>query len=417
MGDQGTLERTKRQPAAPWCGAPMKGRKMRSHLLAVAVAAAMVALAPSATRAAEPFTINVILSLTGYAAFIGQQEQVGLRALENVTNRSGGINGTPVHFEIVDDASNPANAVQLANQIVAKNVAVIMGPSLTSNCESVFPRILDNGPVTYCFSPALYPKPDTFGFSVGPSTRDLNVAAVRYFRSQGWKRVALLTTTDASGQDGERQGLYTMGLAENKGMQLVANEHFAVSDLTIAAQVAKIKDARPDVVLAWVTGTPSGTALRGLHEGGLDVPVLLNAGNINAKQIQGYAAFMPKTLLFPGLLFMAPEMTKNALVRNEQRRFVDALKALDAPPVILAALAYDPARIIVDTFRHNGTNATAKQIRDYIEHIKNVPGVNGIMNYTDGSQRGIGADGVVIVRWNEAKQNFVPISRPGGQPT
>ena len=395
----------------------MRGRNLRTHLLAVTAAAAIAFLAPGATRAAEPFTINAILSLTGYAAFIGGQEQVGLRAVEAQVNRSGGINGTPVHFEIVDDASNPATAVQLANQIVAKNVAVILGPSLTSNCESVFPRILDNGPVTYCFSPALYPKSDTFGFSSGPSTRDLNVGAVRYFRSRGWKRVALLTTTDASGQDGEKQGLYALGLPENKDMQLVANEHFAVSDLSIAAQVEKMKAARPDVVLAWVTGTPSGTALHGLHDGGLDVPVLLNAGNIVVKQIQSYSAFLPKTLLFPGLLYMAPEINKNARVRTEDQHFVDELKTLGSPPLLLAAMAYDPARIVVDAFRRYGTNASAKQIRDYIEHVKNFAGVNGMIDYTDGSHRGIGVDGVVVVRWDDAKQNFVPVSNPGGQPS
>jgi branched-chain amino acid transport system substrate-binding protein len=389
---------------------------MRFARLVLAAVAALAILAPGPARAAEPFTINAILSLTGYAAFIGQQEQVGLKAVEDLTNRSGGINGSPLHFEIVDDASNPANAIQLANQIIAKNVAVIIGPSLTSNCESVFPRILENGPLTYCLSPALYPKPDTYGFSVGPSTQNLNVAAVRYFRARGWKRVALLGTTDASGQDGEKQGLYALGLPENKDMQMVANEHFAVSDLSITAQVEKIKAARPDVVLAWVTGTPSGTALRGLHEGGLDVPVLLNAGNIIVKQIQGYSAFLPTTLLFPGVIYMAPEMNKNAQVRREDKAFVDEFTTLGAPPQLLAALVYDPVRIIVEAFRHYGTNATAKQVHDYVEHVKNYPGVNGLMNYTDGSQRGIGVDGVVLIRWDAAKQNFVPVSRPGGLP-
>jgi branched-chain amino acid transport system substrate-binding protein len=358
----------------------------------------------------------VILSLTGYAAFIGLQEQMGLRAVEDAVNKTGGINGAELRFKIVDDASNPANSLQLANQIIAEHAQVILGPSLTSNCESVFPQILENGPVTYCFSPALYPKPNSFGFSVGPSTRDLNVAAVRYFRARGWKRVALLTTTDASGQDGEKQGLYAMGLPENKSMQLVANEHFAVTDLSITAQAARMKAARPDVVLGWVTGTPSGTALHGISDAGLDVPVLLNAGNIVVKQIQGYSGFLPKTLLFPGFLYMAPELVRNPAVKTEQQRFVDGLKALNSPPLTTAALTYDPARVVIDALRHNGANASAQQIRDYIEHVRNFAGVNGVLNYTDGSQRGIGVDAVVMIRWDESKQNFVPVSRPGGAP-
>jgi branched-chain amino acid transport system substrate-binding protein len=270
--------------------------------------------------------------------------------------------------------------------------------------------------MTYCLSPALYPKAGTFGFSLGPSTRDLNVAAVRYFRLKGWKRVALLATTDASGQDGEIQGHYAMNLPENKGMQLVADEHFAVSDLSIAAQVAHIEAAKPDVILGWVTGTPSGTALRGLHDAGVSVPVLLNAGNINAKQIAGYAGFVPKTLLFPGMQFLAPSVVKSAQVRDSQRQFVDALKAVGSPPVLTAAFAYDPARVVLDAYRHTGLNATATQLRDYVEKIKTFPGINGMMNYTDGSQRGLGVDGVVIIRWNETKGDFDPVSGPGGVP-
>jgi branched-chain amino acid transport system substrate-binding protein len=390
---------------------------MQSRTIALVLALAL--LLPGAARAADPVTINVILSLTGYAAFIGQQEQVGLRALEDLTNRSGGIGGGELHFKIVDDASNPANSLQLANQIIAEKAPIILGPSLTSNCESVFPRILDAGPVTYCFSPALYPKSGAYGFSVGPSTRDLNVAAVRYFRERGWKRVALLTTTDASGQDGERQGLYAMGLPENTraGMQLVANEHFAVTDLSIAAQAARMKAAKPDVILGWVTGTPSGTALHGISDVGLDVPVLLNAGNIVARQIEGYAGFLPKTLLFPGFVFMAPEVARNPAVRAEQQRFVDELKALGSPPLTTAALIYDPVRIVIEALRKYGPKATANQIRDYIEHVKNFPGVNGVLDYTDGSQRGIGTDAVVLVRWDEAQKAFVPVSRPGGLPS
>ena len=388
----------------------MKRRMVLTLIVAIAL------LFPASTRAAEPFTINVILSLTGYSAFSGLAEKIGLQALEDVTNHSGGINGAPVHFEILDDASNPATALQLANQIIAKNVSVILGPTLTSNCQAIFPRILDAGPLTYCFSPALYPNSGSYGFSSGPSTRDFNVAAVRYFRTHGWKRIALLTTTDASGQDGEVQARYAVGLPENRGMQIVSDEHFAVTDLSIAAQITRMQAAHPDVVLAWVTGTPSGTALHGMHDAGLNVPVLLNAGNVHVKQIESYADFVPKTLLFPGLLYMAPELAPNSKVKAEQARFLRAFEAQGSPPLLSGALAYDAGRVIVEAFRHRGIGASAAQVRDYVEHVHNLPGVNGILDYTGANQRGIGPDGVIVIQWDETNQSFVPVSRPGGQP-
>lgn len=379
----------------------------------VAILCTLFAVQSAPTRAAEPFNIDVILSLTGYAGFIGAQHQLALKGLEEAVNRTGGIQGQPLHFTIVDDQSNPATATQLASQIIAKGAPIILGPSLTGDCEAVFPRIVENGPLTYCFSPALYPSAGTYAFASGPSTRDLNVAALRYFRLRGWKRVALLSTTDASGQDGEKQGLAGLALPENKSLELVANEHFGVADLSIAAQISRIAAAHPQAILAWVTGTPTGTALRGIHDNGLDVPVMLNAGDIVKKQIADYASFVPSTLLFPGLLYMTPELASPA-VRATQTQFIDAFSAQQAAATVPGAFGYEPARVAVEAFRHVGTRATAKQLRDYIESIKGFPSINGLMNFTDGSQRGSSASGVVIVRWDNQNQTFVPVSKPGG---
>ena len=59
---------------------------------------------------------------------------------------------------IADDQSNPANDVQLANDLIAKHVAVIMGSALVANCNAMVP-LVKNGPVLYCLSPALHPDP------------------------------------------------------------------------------------------------------------------------------------------------------------------------------------------------------------------------------------------------------------------
>jgi branched-chain amino acid transport system substrate-binding protein len=341
---------------------------------------------------------------------------VALRVVEDEVNRSGGIQGRPIHFEIVDDQSNPATALALADQIIAKGAAVILGPVLTSNCEAVFPQILQNGPVDYCGSPSVFPKAGTYAFALGPSFRDLSVAMVRYLRSKGWKRVAIIATTDASGQVAEREGQSALGAQENKDMTLVATEHFGVADVSIGAQVARIRSANPDAILAEVTGTPLGTVLHGLHDAGLDVPVITNAGNINPSQIQSYASFLPATMLFSGFAFMAPNLQRDRRVRDLQQQFFADVTALKAEPAGPTASTYDPARVVVDAFRHLGTKATAAQIRDYIEHVKGYPSINGLMDYTDGNQRGMEETGVVIVQWDGTKRAFVPVSRYGGAP-
>ena len=52
-------------------------------------------------------------------------------------------------------------------------------------------------------------------------------------------------------------------------LQIVAFEHFAPTDLRVAAQMAKIKDRHPGVLMAWGTGTPNATEYHAIMAGGL----------------------------------------------------------------------------------------------------------------------------------------------------
>jgi branched-chain amino acid transport system substrate-binding protein len=50
----------------------------------------------STARAADPYEINAILSLTGRVSFVGTTDQQALKALEALINRTGGIHGRPL---------------------------------------------------------------------------------------------------------------------------------------------------------------------------------------------------------------------------------------------------------------------------------------------------------------------------------
>jgi branched-chain amino acid transport system substrate-binding protein len=377
---------------------------------------ALLTLPLAPARAADPYDINVILSLTGIAAFIGTEEATALRALETVENRRGGINGRPIHFDIADDSSNAATAVQLANQIVGKGVPVILGPTLTASCEAVFAIVRNNGPVEYCFSPALHAPAGSYGFSGGASTADISLGGMRYFRERGLKRIALISSTDASGQDGENVVLANMKLAENAGLTIVADEHFATGDVSVAAQIARMKAANPQAVIAWTTGTPTATVLHGMHDAGLDVPTLLNAGNIVAAQLKQYASFVPAELLLPGLRFLARDPGAPKPMRDAQKAFYDALGEMGKSPEVNDSFAWDSARVVLEALRHLGPQPTAVQVRDYLEQLHGFAGVNAVMDYRDGNQRGVPISAIVVLRWDPVKTAFVPVSKPGGFP-
>jgi hypothetical protein len=54
-------------------------------------------------------------------------------------------------------------------------------------------------------------------------------------------------------------------------------------------------------------------------------------------------------------------------------------------------------------------------MQTYFSHLHDFPGANAIYDFRFG-QRGSGQNGFELARFNAAKNDFEPISKPGGSP-
>jgi len=378
--------------------------------------AALLALAPLAAGSADTYDIYAIAPLTGASAFLGKEEASALAVIESVVNKSGGIRGRQIHFVVQDDQSIPQNTVQLLNETMAKNVPVILGSSAVSGCGAETP-LVTNGPVVYCFSPGIHPDAGTYMFSASISTADYIVATIRYLRERGWRKIALMTSTDATGQDAERSIDAAVNAPENHGaVSLVDREHFNTNDITVAAQIARIKASEAQAAILWTVGTPFGTLLRESVQGGLDIPLITSAGNLNYAQLIGYQSFMPDNLYMMAPPWAAPNAFPNAAFRKYVGGYLDAFNAAGIRPDEGESLAWDPAMLVLEAFRHLGFDAKPQQIRDYIAGLQGWIGANGQYDFKAIPQRGIGINWLVMVRWDKTKQSLIGTSKPGGAP-
>lgn len=381
---------------------------MNARAIAGALLVALLGSSVSSRAdAAAPVQINVILSLTGSSAFIGTAEAQSLAVLEKIVNAHGGIDGAPVAFVVADDASNPQNTLQLTNALVAKHAAVIIGPSYTSGCNAIAPLLEKTGPVQYCLSPGIHAAPGGYVFSAGAGTDATAAAEVRFFRERGLTRFAMIALTDASGQDHEQQVNAALHLPENSGMQLVASEHYNAADVSVTAQLARIKAAQPQALITTATGVAFGTVLRNLADSGLDIPTTASAGDMSTTQMEQYRSFAPKELLFMATHGVAPDPSITSGPSAEaQTTYFKNLEAGKVLPSYLASLAWDPALIVVDALRKLGPNATTDQVHKYISELHGWSGINGVYDFRN-SQRGIGQSAVVTYRWDGLSQRFV----------
>jgi branched-chain amino acid transport system substrate-binding protein len=396
-------------PTLPWL-------RSRRVIAGVTAALLLTQIPLSANSASQPYEIYAFTALTGSFAFIGSEEAKSLSAIEDVVNKNGGIKGRPIKFVIQDDQSNPQISAQLMGQAIAANASLVIGGGIVSTCNSAGALVREKGPVLYCLSAGVHPPSGSYVYSAGFSSADQIMVAVRYFRERGLRNIALITTTDATGQDADRTIDSILALPENRAVKAVAREHFAITDLNIAAQTARIKAAGATAVIAWVTGNPLGTVLHGFRDAGLDVPIVATAGNASYPVMHAFGSVLPSQMLFPGLFSLAPESAPNAQIAKAITQFQDEFKSLDIRPDGGYAITWDAAFIALAALQKDGDTATATQIRDYINGVRGWDGIIGRFDYHAYPQRGLGPESIPMLRWNATTSNFEAVSKAGGTP-
>jgi branched-chain amino acid transport system substrate-binding protein len=385
------------------------------RVLALSILAA--ALTTAGAHAAEPYRINTIMPLTGGASFLGKGEQQALQLLEAQVNREGGLAGEPLEFVFHDDQSTPQVTVQILNSILPDKPAIIIGSSIVAMCNAIAP-LLKEGPFDYCLSPGIHPGAGSYQFTTNVDTRDLIEALVRYYRLRGWTKIAFMTSTDASGQDADHGFDAVLKLPENSGVQVVERQHFNPTDVSVAAQIERIRAASPQAFIAWSTGAPIATVFKAMLQGGLDVPFGTTNGNMTYAQMAQYKDFLPKQLYIPASSFPphAGLVKLDPRVEAQQQKFYAAYRAANAKLDNMASLAWDPGNMIVDALRKLGTKATAAQVRGYIAGLTDYPGVSGLYDFKAVPQRGLTVKDALITLWDPAQDAWIVVSELAGAP-
>lgn len=387
--------------------------KVRSFTTATLAAGLLATTLPAPVAAADPYEIDAILPSSGNGAFLGNAQQVALNILQELINKRGGVAGRPLKLVFLDDQSSPQVGVQLASSVIAKKANLMLGSTLVSICRAEAPLVKD-GPLTYCFSPAIHPPAGSYMYTAGTSTTDMLAASLRFFRARGWTKIGIIASTDATGQDVDDNVKTLLARPENKVFTVVAHEHYNAADVSVDAQMSHIKSSGAQLLIAWTVGGPLATIFKSMQSLGLDVPVMATPGNMTYVQMKQYGAFLPKELYFPGSAAFAPEALPNGEQRRAVQTYLDAFRARGIRPDQGHLFVWDPITILVDALNKLGPAASPEQLRDFIDGYRGT-GVFGRYDFKAVPQRGIGVDSVIMVRWSPEKDTWLGVSRPGGE--
>ncbi len=392
--------------------ARVHGLAIGRWLIAVSCSAITVAACgtttPAGQKAHTTISVPVILPLSGPQSFAGEAVRRNYIALADAINNQKLLTGgRRISLDFLNNNSSPSTAVSVASQILHKYPFFINGVIVNTQA-AVNGLIGKSGPVDYNVSPAVNAPAGSYQFVLNPSTKSVQSDTLQYAAKMGWHRIAILTTTNPTGEE----GLNTLVplFKQFPSLRIVANETYAVSATSVASQMIHIAAAHPQALIIWTTGPQLGTAFEAMRSAGLsNLPVFMSYGNIFFSEMKSMAAVLPPNLYSQGPAYM---LTNRKFSPAQEAVFHLLYTALHVAPGHLdygPGFADDALLIYVNALNHLGSHPTAKNIRNYIQTLHSFYGVDGVYNFSRSNHRGInGQVDSGIVKYDSTTGLFVP---------
>ena len=236
---------------------------MRS-IVKTLLAALAVAMLTAIPAAAQPIKVGTIFPLSGGAGPNGQAVTNAIKVMAQMLNAQGGVLGRQIAVISKDDESTPAVGVSRANELIADKVDVIIAAWNSPVALAMQPviaraNILDITAVAKA-DPILSGEGNPYAIRINSSNgQDAGVIARALVQTLGAKRIGFLTQNDAYGNGAQaaiEQELGKLG----KPYEVVVTEKFPFKQIDFRVQLANVKQAKPDAVVAINAAEASGHA-------------------------------------------------------------------------------------------------------------------------------------------------------------
>ena len=350
----------------------MKKRAWLSIFLVLVLGISFVA---PVALAEDTIKIGGIASLSGGAAAYGQAIQKGVNLYIKQLNAQGGIDGKKIEVFWEDDRGEPTDGVNAFNKLVDNDgVVAIIGAVISRVTLSIVPYANDIGiPMITASSTAeavTLGNPSVFRTCFIDNFQAVIMA--RYAKDEGYSKVAIMYD---NGEDYSK-GLYDNFIAEAAvlGLDIVATESAAFSDVDFKTQLTNIKNSNPNAVFLPYYGEQAALILNQAKQIGLDVKFLGADGLSNVVE-----TITDKTLLTNMTYSDHFSIQSDSQLAKE---FVEAYKAEynEEPNISFSATGYDAALVLAEALKKGST-----KYEDVVAAVRatNIDAVSGKISFDE----------------------------------
>ncbi len=373
---------------------------------------AAITLAFAAGAAQAEIKVGVTVSATGPAASLGIPERntVDLMPKE--------IGGQKITYIVLDDASDTTSAVKNIRKLVSEDkVDVVLGSTISPNSLAMIDVAAESKTPMISWAAAsriVEPMDDKrhWVFKTPQNDAQMSTAIVEHMTSNGVKTVAFIGFADAYGEGWYEQ---FKGVAEARGIQIVANERFNRTDTSVTGQVLKLMSARPDAMFIAGSGTPAALPQKALKERGWTGKVYQTHGVANNDFLRVCGADCEGTLLPAGPVLVAQQLPDDNPVKASAMTYINTYEGVYGAGSVstFGAHAWDSGVLLeaaIPEALKNAQPGTAEfraALRDALENVKEAAGAHGVFNMSPTDHLGLDQRARVMVQIQDGKWKLV----------
>jgi len=344
--------------------------------------------------------IGAIFSVTGKASSLGLPEKNTVLMVAEGINKAGGVNGFPLEVIVVDDETSEAGAKSGAEKLMdSEKVLAIIGPSTSGNSLAVKPIAeAARVPMVSCAAAEAIVTPvenSRFSFKTPQLDSHVAVRMLEHMQQSGTKKVAVLAESSPFGKNGAMQ---VKRYAPDYGVDVVAEEFFAINATDMTAYLEKAKAAGAQAIVNWSVVPAQTIVPKNAKKMGLGLPMYHSHAFGNPKYVE-ICEDACEGIIFPtGRLLVVDLLPADhfhkSLLMNYKNEYGKQFGAAST----FGGHAYDALWIVVNAIKSKkitpGTDvAKARElIRDGIEETRGWLGTAGEFNMSSSDHTGLDKD-------------------------
>ena len=333
-------------------------------------------------------TFKVGLSTT----FSGQNAQYGLDAIAGaelaieMINANGGFNGTPVELVYYDEQGAAEEAVKIAQKLIqTDNVTCVIGSNSSSNAIAAAPYYNDAGVIDFIMGNTSTMADGNWDYVYRATMNTAYAMPVieDVVDEMGFKTVSILKSQDDNALSSAAD--FSAECAED-GIEILAEESFAMTDTDFTGQCAKVISSNPECVFMSISGEAAGLLVKQLR--GMGYTGIIFSKEVFVQTCQDIAGAANSDYIICATPYLTYADPADCTIPN-MSEFLDLFiaKKGSCPVTEIAYRSWDTMLVLWEASKIAGSNDT-EALKAAIDQVKDLEGLGGILDYTTGDHEG-----------------------------